>query len=281
MASNSELTADELKRRLKEFAERLNKSSVSLLEFTRESGVSIKRVLKHFDTWNDFVCAAGLQPHDRSRLEETDLFPAMRDAFIKARGICGRDKFRRYCDHSPDTYKRRCRGQWRTVLARFREWVLTHDPAFPYLEKLPPLPRPSDSLPAQEVVQEVHRRSPEWNSKGGRRLGPILNFRGLQHAPINEQGVVFLFGMVAVELGYMVESVATAYPDCEAKRLVGKDTWERVQIEFEYRSRNFLTPHCHDSTLCDVIVCWEHNWPECHLEVLELQSAIKTLPSSR
>jgi hypothetical protein len=34
---------------------------------------------------------------------------------------------------------------------------------------------------------------------------------------VNEQGVVFLFGMVAKELGYMVEVVQTGYPDCEAK----------------------------------------------------------------
>jgi len=30
---------------------------------------------------------------------------------------------------------------------------------------------------------------------------------------VNEQGVVFLFGMIAKELGYMVEAVQTGYPD--------------------------------------------------------------------
>jgi len=78
---------------------------------------------------------------------------------------------------------------------------------------------------------------------GCRQYGGFLNFRGLQHAPINEQGVVFLFGVIARELGYVVESVATGFPDCEAKRQVSKsrDTWERVRIEFEFRSRNFWT----------------------------------------
>jgi hypothetical protein len=27
----------------------------------------------------------------------------------------------------------------------------------------------------------------------------------------------------------------------------------------------------HDLKGCDMIVCWEHNWPECPLEVLELK----------
>jgi hypothetical protein len=31
----------------------------------------------------------------------------------------------------------------------------------------------------------------------------------------------------------------------------------------------------HDLKGCDMIVCWEHNWPECPLEVLELKSLVK------
>jgi len=101
----------------------------------------------------------------------------------------------------------------------------------------------------------------------------------LQHAPINEQGVVFLFGMVCSELGFVVEAVRTAYPDCEAKRLVKKGKWERAMIEFEFKSSNFKD-HGHNPELCDVIVCWEHDWPECPLEVIELKSAIENLENS-
>lgn len=72
--------------------------------------------------------------------------------------------------------------------------------------------------------------------------------------------------------------MGTGFPDCEAKRCVSKSghVWERVQIEFEYRSRSFLE-HGHLSTDCDVLVCWEHNWPECPIDVLELKSAIESL----
>jgi len=62
--------------------------------------------------------------------------------------------------------------------------------------------------------------------------GPALNFRGILHEPIGEQGVVFLFGMVAKELGFIVESVATGFPDCLAKRRVAKDRYKSVAIEF-------------------------------------------------
>jgi len=105
--------------------------------------------------------------------------------------------------------------------------------------------------------------------------GELINFRGLIWAPLNEQGVVFLFGMVARELNMYVELVRTGYPDCIAKRFIGRDRWEEVKIEFEYRSSNFN----HDESECDMIVCWEHDWPECpkSIEVIELKEEIKSL----
>ncbi|MCX5805219.1 MAG: hypothetical protein NT010_03990 [Proteobacteria bacterium] len=108
--------------------------------------------------------------------------------------------------------------------------------------------------------------------------GDFINFRGLQHAPVNEQGVVFLFGMICRELGYVVESVKSGFPDCEAKRNVKTNMWQRVRIEFEYQAKSFKN-HGHDSKGCDLVVCWENDWPECPIEVLELRTVLKRLPS--
>ncbi len=98
---------------------------------------------------------------------------------------------------------------------------------------------------------------------------------------MNEQGVVLLFGMLARELGYMVEAVQKEFPDCEAKRKIGSDRWQRVSIEFEFESRNFRD-HGHPAGGCDVIVCWRHNWDECpaEIEVLELSGVVKALASA-
>ena len=107
--------------------------------------------------------------------------------------------------------------------------------------------------------------------------GDFINFRGLQHAPVNEQGV-FLFGMICKELGYVVEIIKPGFPDCEAKRRIrGKSgMWQRVRIEFEFQSRSFKA-HGHDPHQCDMIVCWEDNWPDCPIEVLELGNALKNI----
>jgi hypothetical protein len=96
----------------------------------------------------------------------------------------------------------------------------------------------------------------------------------LIHGPMNEAGVIYLFGTLAERLGYVVTRIQKEFPDCEAMRLVDKDRWQRVLIEFELESRNFVK-HLHDVNGCDAIVCWEHNWPECPLEVIELRNLVQ------
>jgi hypothetical protein len=102
-------------------------------------------------------------------------------------------------------------------------------------------------------------------------MGPPLEWLPMTNAPLNELGVVFLFGMVAAELGSQVESLQGKFPDCEAKCEVVKGKWQRSRIEFEYESKNFHL-HGHDPKGCDAIVCWRHNWKGCpeELEVIEL-----------
>jgi len=38
--------------------------------------------------------------------------------------------------------------------------------------------------------------------------------------------------------------------------------------------------HGHDVGGADLIVCWEHNWPECPLEVVELRKAVSNQQSA-
>jgi hypothetical protein len=104
-------------------------------------------------------------------------------------------------------------------------------------------------------------------------VGDLINFRGLVYAPINENGVIFLFGKIADDLNMYIEEVKPGYPDCVGRRFVGKG-WERVAIEFEFKSSNFKL-HKHDPKDCDVIICWENDWKDCPLEVIELKTEIQ------
>jgi hypothetical protein len=88
--------------------------------------------------------------------------------------------------------------------------------------------------------------------------------------------VLFLFGAIAEKLGFKVLRVQAGFPDIEALRMVEKDKLQRVRIEVEQESKNFLR-HGHDPNGCDLIVCWEDNWPEAPVEVLELRKLVTEL----
>ncbi len=99
----------------------------------------------------------------------------------------------------------------------------------------------------------------------------VLAHGPLCYAPENELGVVFLFAHLAPRLRLRIEAIRPQYPDCLAYRRTG-DGERRVRIEFEHRSSNFVA-HRHDPRQCDMIVCWDHDWPDAphRLEVLELR----------
>lgn len=139
---------------------------------------------------------------------------------------------------------------------------------------------------------EFERRRPEWRGffksfrelervtgRGGKKqdaverelwgakCGEMMAGRRMLNEPVNEQGVVLLFGEMAGELGFLIERVGTRFPNCVASRRVGGE-WKEVRIEFEFLSSRFD----HDPAGCDLVVCWEHDWKGCPVEVLELRS---------
>ena len=133
-----------------------------------------------------------------------------------------------------------------------------------------PVPAPRDFCPPVNTPAPPEEN---WKLPGAPMYGPPVVSPALANAPTNELGVIYLFGTLAAELGYMVLRVQAGFPDCEAMRRIEGDRWQRILIEFEYASKNFLL-HKHDATKCDLIVCWVHNWPECPVRVLELSKFV-------
>ena len=167
-------------------------------------------------------------------------------------------------------------GKWSDVLTQYRLWKANwpHTPSHPTSA---PSPEEAPEQAPTALVGEQARPTTTM-SRRGRQYGDFIQFRGLTHAPVNELGVVFLFGMVSRELGFVIEALGAAFPDCEGKHLCDPKSrrWESVQIEFEFRAANFRE-HGHDADQCDVIVCWENDWPDCPIEVVELRTEIQKL----
>lgn len=138
----------------------------------------------------------------------------------------------------------------------------------------PPIGRP----PAIKKPQTKDRRLGEAKRPllpGRPFYGALLNAPGLAMAPVCEDGVIFVFGMLAHQLGFTVLRIQKEFPDCEALWEIQPGRWQWVRIEFEFESRNFAK-HGHDPKGCDLIVCWTHNWEQCpkELEVVELKKKI-------
>jgi hypothetical protein len=104
--------------------------------------------------------------------------------------------------------------------------------------------------------------------------GGILGVRGIVYEPINEQGVILLFAALCHDLGFMIEGIRSIFPDALLRRKNTKGTWNSCRAEFEFKS-SFFRLHKHNPRLCDLVICWEHDWKECPVEVMSLKETIR------
>jgi hypothetical protein len=129
----------------------------------------------------------------------------------------------------------------------------------------------------KQVKKEPFRLKTRKKDTRATFVGEPINFRGMVYAPINEQGVVLLFGKIHDEVGIKVEAIRTGFPDVIIRRFNGR-AWVSERSEFEFRASDFIQ-HGHDPEKADIIVCWINDWPDCPLEVIELKGIIEQLPS--
>ena len=268
---------------LKRIAQEVSPKSLRKSEFLRRSNISERKLRTHFDSWNSALIEAGLDPSidnipARERLSDEQLLSEIGEVWKATGKRPTEDLMNRVGKYSVRPYYARW-GSFSKALTYFvNHFGYPDSGGFTAASEVSE--RSSSIHPVSEIKpRKVPTHKPAVERDRRVFVGEPVNFRGLQYAPVNEQGVVYLFGMVSRELGFLVEIVRTAYPDCEGKRRLDSsgERWEHLRIEFEYRSKNFLS-HGHDPNACELIVCWIHDWPESPVEVLELREAIKYLP---
>ncbi|HET8925688.1 MAG TPA: hypothetical protein VFN26_22080, partial [Candidatus Acidoferrum sp.] len=209
-------------------------------EFISLTGIAEHQVSQFFPTWNDAVRAAGLQPFTLNvRLKDRELLADWAYAVRKKRKIPARRAYRHLGQFDVRTFERRF-GPWSKLPEVFRkfahgkpEWadVVALLPARAPKRISKPAPNPAHPEPVGAGLAPPASRALNHNSASlvlsnkvppaKLRFAPLedrpsyghpIDFRGLRHEPVNEQGVVLLFGMVAKELGYIVEAVQSGFP---------------------------------------------------------------------
>jgi hypothetical protein len=268
------MTREEIIAAVKECAAKLGHAP-SLAEFRRHTNISKGQVRKNFGTYSEMMAASEVERHGSGSVV------SLKTLFLDWARIVR--KLGRI--PSMSHYEVESKYTVRPMIRRFRTWSSVPQSMLEYARREGLEGEWNDVLMIiGDHLKGVERRA-QISEPAARILAqpgtltdePIFGqpmHAPLSCAPTNEGGVLFAFGSVARDLGFSVLRIQSEFPDCHALRYVGNHKWQWTRIEFEHESRNFLT-HMHPVSGCDLIVCWRHNWPECPLEVLELQSVFE------
>lgn len=115
-------------------------------------------------------------------------------------------------------------------------------------------------------------------------VGELVGKRGIVYAPVNRAGVLLIFSRLLDEFDMLVEETAEDCGYIIARRRVdtgqpGSSRWERVKIALAYESLELQQNNIIDTdseAAADLLICWQHNWPDCPLETFELRSIFAT-----
>jgi hypothetical protein len=258
-------------------AEKLGRTP-SIFEMMKMTQVTRRQMRKHFGSYSHALRECNLERESISgqRVPLEKLFTDWAGVVQKTGKAPSMSEYEALSKYSCKPLVR-CFGSWRQVaygLTQFAEGSGLAEAWRAELELAAARPGSEDAqwLLPREARADRHK-TPTAGPTTGPTYGPPMWPGPLAYAPVNELGVVFLFGAMAQQLGFVVHRLQTEFPDCEAMRQVAEGKCQLVRIEFEYESRNFLK-HMHEASGCDLIVCWRHNWPECPLEVVELRGEI-------
>ena len=248
----------------------------SYAELMKTGKVSGRQIVKHFATYTRALRACNLERVcGGNKLPLERLFQDWARVVRTLKKIPSRAEFAHLGQHSDTPLKTRF-GSWGRVPRYLRRYIEEQGRTEEWKDVLEIIRQYEAGQDGMEMAT-----TPECEEKKPRVMtdrpvyGPLIRPYPMIHGPINENGVLYLFGTVSARLGFVVTLIQGAFPDCLAMRLVDVDRWQPVRIEFEYESRNFLR-HLHDPSQCDIIVCWKHNWPDCPLEVIELSKIVGT-----
>lgn len=274
------MTKEEIIAVVKECTERLGHVP-SATEFAKETRVSKNDLKKTFGSYRRLLFASGLERQGCGYLVTMEsLFLDWAETARKLGKAPTMTEYELHGKYSIRPLTRRYNG-WKAVAAGMGEYIQEQKLEGEWKDVLDIIAEEYRSKKEDtRTFAPTRQRMTDPKVLHDRPVYGLPMFAPFSFAPTNEQGVLFVFGTMAHDLGLCITRVQTEFPDVEAMRVIGPNKCQRVHYELEYESKNFLA-HMHPLQGCDGIVCWIHNWPECPLEVIELRKVVEELARNR
>jgi hypothetical protein len=200
-------TKDSIIQTLQSLAANLGKTTLSKAEVQHVLPAS--SVANHFGSLGKALQAAGLECRSptehlkdvRNVLPEAELFESIYCVEQKLGHEPGANEYKAEGKYSIKPFRKRFGARWGDALTHYRKWKVERG-VLP-LDAVEAIT--SDVAPSVPCLQVAHAGEALQRASGAvpvQFYGEPFDFRGLRHSPINEQGVVYLFGMVSRELGF-------------------------------------------------------------------------------
>ena len=277
---------EEIIQEIQNVAARLDVRHLKQQDFILNSTIPINTVKYHLGTWAQAMKSAGLEkPKDYSPSENPEL---VQDAELlkelaRLYKVGGKlptpDILKAHGAFSLEYYTSRWqsleRALWkaRELFPEYFKESIPTQPAAVQVTYTPPVTEPSTIRLIPRTIK------PKRPVKVERKLGSPMEFRGMRFSPVDRAGVLYLFGMLAVELGFELEFVSSERPHAEGRRYfdLRREQWKHLRMEFMLRSSEYVPDQDSGREPCDLLVCWEHDAEDCPVEVLELNSVVREI----
>jgi len=270
------MTKESLDEKIRETFKSLQVEELGFDTFNKHTKISKTTIHRHYDTWSDACEANGLK---HGIVQDAVPIEILANSFLSVvsneHEIPSVYKLMRLGKHGYKVFGEKHGGYDNFKLKAIKYLFATESiQDLQVLEllqtELKRIENKSISVPKDKVIRPHEH-------------GRMLGFRAFAHVPTYENEVVAMFGAIAHDIGFEIISNRAEFPDCKANLKIEGSTRKRYKeclIEFELRSSDFKT-HKHPVDGCDLIVCWEHDWKDCPLEVLELKKTIQPLSGWR
>ncbi len=245
-------------------------------DFRERSDVTTRSLYLHFPRWRDALSAAGIDlPARFQSFTKPDLLRewgtvARRHSLLPTRLVYARE------GRLPISAFDRLLGRWSGVPAKFRDFAAGNPDWAEVLALIPA------NKPVRRKSSTRNKSCPPIVSPPGPTCGNPLNFRALCNEPVNELGVILLFGSLATDLGFMVESIQGGFPDCEARHRVEPRSPGAASASNSNSRAGPSSPTATTQTAATSSSAGATTGPtHPHLQVIELSTVVRQLACAR